>query len=491
MPCRRVANSPVARSPGHTVRIRRLVVDMGKVAGMIKWLGRERVLLAGMAIAVSAGGVGARTGLNGFTAVLGFFGAFCILAIGLKRPQWTPYIMVAFAIFDRDLRLSQDVQITSLMVVLLLLAPGFIKVMLAANVLPRFALIGAGMLILGLMLASMASALPELAWSGMLRWIPALIMIGGVATLCSEVPGLPRRMGIAILGGGTVSGVFGLLQSGGHYWLVGPPYVEGVRDSTFGYYTNFANCEALAAVIGIGLIIGGIQQRRKLPLVVAACTLLCLYMVETSYSRGAVILVGAGLGVILLRLIGRPSRFVLAVLGLALAAWLVTVLAPAEYVNEIIAKFTNSQNGDIVRNQLQAGGFEVLKQSPLGIGFNNFSALVASGDVYSTLALAHSHNTFIQMGLDAGWLGGAGFLVLVIGASLRSFRAKGNTMVVAFGAALGGYLVQVSQDYFFFEEASLVLFCLLIAGAMSRPRLENPSNSCARDLAVSSSRSHI
>lgn len=450
---------------GSVILVASHVGTEGNVVTPLEWLRREWVVLAGLTLSLTGAFYGARSGLSGFTVVAGAFGAIVILAVGLLRPKLAPYIVVAFAIFDRDLHLSPTLELSTLTVVLLLLAPGFLKTIAEAKVIPQFALVGAGMITLGLVAASLGAEHPELSWPGLLRWIPVLIMVGGVASLCATQPAVQQNVGIALVVGGGVSGLLGLLQRGGHYWLVGPPYVAEVTDSTFGYYTNFANFEALAAVVGVGVIIDRIRAKRRPPLLLTGCSLLCLYMVATLYSRGAVVLLGAGLLVIVVRHVKRPARFISAVAGLALAGYIVVQLAP-EYSNEIVAKFTMSQNGDIVRNQLQAGGFNVLLSTPLGIGFDNFSSLVASGDVYSTKALAHAHNTFIQMGLDAGWVGGTGFLVLVAGCFWRGFRSEGSNVSLAFCAALAGYLVQVAQDYFFFEEGSLALFGLLLAGSL-------------------------
>ncbi|UKA60770.1 O-antigen ligase family protein [Arthrobacter sp. FW306-2-2C-D06B] len=433
----------------------------------IEWVKREGAMIVLFVLTLAGGAYGAMNGLNGLTVVIGIMAFLIVLVIGLTRPKMTPYIIVFFTVFDRDLHLSGPVQLTSLTIVLFLLAPGFLRVIMTGKAVPRFARVGIWMLIFGLIVASLASAQPDLAWAGLVRWVPALIMIMGVGSLCITEEGMSRRVANALVYGGAVCGAFGILQRSGRYWLVGPPYAPDVTDSTFGYYTNFANFEALAAVVGVSLIISGLRLRRRLPLLITASTLLCVYMVATSYSRGAVGLVAVGLLVILLKELARPFRFFVVVGLLSLMGWLVVQLAPAELLAELIGKFTSSQNGDIVRSQLQAGGLQMLAKSPLGIGFNNFSALISSGDIYSTLALAHSHNTFVQMGLDAGWLGGAGFLILVVGAFWRAFRSKGGVVAVGFGAALAGFLVQVSQDYFFFEEASLVAFGLLVAGSVA------------------------
>lgn len=426
---------------------------------------REWLLVAGMAAAVLAGWYSAMGGDKASLAVGGGLALLMVVAGTMKRPQVAPYFLVTFTVFDRNIKLSETYSVSTLTIMLVLLAPAFLMVIVQEKVVPRFALAGAGALVVGLALACVVAGEPVLALDGLLRWVPVLIMVMGVASLCATQSGLSKKLGLAIVIGGAVCGVFGILQRSGHYWLVGPPYAPEVVDSTFGYYTNFANFEALAAVVGVGLIAAGVRVRR-LPIIATAATLVCLYMVVTSFSRGALVLLGTGLTVILARELARPGRFISAVAGLGFLAWLTMVLTPAEYLQEIEAKFTTIQGGDAVRSQLQAGGIDLLLHSPMGIGFNNFSELVASGKVYAPLALAHAHNTFVQMGLDAGWLGAGGFLILVLGAAWRAFRSRGGTMTAAYGAALVGFLVQVSQDYFFFEEASLVAFGLLLAGSL-------------------------
>jgi hypothetical protein len=449
----------------------------------IEWLERDWILLTGFPLAILGGFYSAYAGERGFMLAAGSVALALVFVLGSKCPGLAPYIVVAAAVFDREIRITETFRITTLTVLLLVLAPGFIKVALQSKVLPRFAAVAPWVLALGFVIASIVAPQPDLAWQGLIRWVPVLIMVVGVASMCATQKNMARNLGWSILGGGAMSGVFGILQRAGHYAIVGPPYVPEVIDSTFGYYTNFANFEALAAVIGLGLILAGIKANRRLPVLASAATTLCLYMVVSSFSRGAIILVAVGLLVILAREIARPGRFIAVCGGIAALGWVVLQVTPAKYVQEIVGKFSLAQGGDVVRSQLQAGGLDLLAHKPLGIGFNNFSSLVSSGEVYSTLALAHSHSTFVQMGLDAGWLGLAAFVVLVGGAALVGFRTQGGTMAIAFSAALIGFLAQVSQDYFFFEEASLAMFGLLIAGSLGAPRQELPVNDSALSVA--------
>lgn len=433
------------------------------------WFARQWLGVTSIGLAVICGYAASLAGANGFALLFGGLLMIGVFITGFRRPAITPYFIITFVVFDRDLHLSSSTPVSTLTILLLFLMPGFLSVIIKNKVLPRFAWLGGGILSVGLAVASMIASEPGLAWWGVLKWIPVLVMVGAVATLCATEPALTSRLATAVVIGGGVAGVFGMLQRNGHYWLVGPPYASDVTDSTFGYYTNFANFEAVAGVLGVGIVYGRLRIHRRPSVVVAAATLLCLFMVVTSYSRGAVVLVCTGLFIVLIREFRRPRNFVPALAVTAIIGWLVFELVPADYLTEIFAKFTHSQGGDVVRSQLQAGGFDLLRLNPLGIGFNNFSAYVASGDVYSTLALAHAHNTFIQMGLDAGWLGAAGFLILALGSFWISFRSVHRPVQLALGAALAGYLVQVSQDYFFFEQASLVLFGLLIGGALGDP----------------------
>lgn len=433
---------------------------------LIERLERDWLLLAGFPVALVAGFYSTFAGERGFTLAAGSVALIAVLLLGFKYTHLAPYLVVAAAIFDREIRVSETFQVTTLTVLLLVLAPGFMRAAVRSHALPRFAVVGTWLLALGFLFAAIVAARPELAWQGLLRWLPALAMVLGVAAMCATHKGMPRRLGWAILAGGAVSGLFGILQRSGVYAIVGPPYVANVTDSTFGYYSNFANFQALASVVGLGLILASVKTRRRLPLPVSAATALCLYMVVTSFSRGAFVLVGAGLLVLLAREVARPGRFIAICAGIGALGWIILQVTPTYYVDEIVAKFSSSQGGDAVRAQLQTGGLDLLAQRPLGIGFNNFSSVVTSGEVYSTQALAHSHSTFIQMGLDAGWLGLVGFVVLVVGAAWVGFRGQGGTMAVAYSAALIGFLIQVSQDYFFFEQASLVMFGLLIAGSL-------------------------
>ncbi|MFW2512321.1 O-antigen ligase family protein [Demequina sp. SO4-13] len=422
---------------------------------------------AGIPLAAVGGWQVARGGMHGFVLVIGMIAAISAFVVTLKRPQIAPFIVIALAIYDKPFQVA-GVTMTTSLAALALFAPIFFRAATARRVLPRYAEIGASGLLIGLLIASATAADGEAALIGTLQWLLVLNMILGVAALCANDSALVRRIALGFVVAGAVASVFAILQRQGIYFIVGAPYSSDVFDSTFAYYSNFANFEALATVIGAGLAVYTFRRSSAVWLLTVACTLLSALGVTLALSRGAALLVAVGLVVLLLKQGLRPARLIGGAIGIAVAGWLIWTVTPQDASQRFIARFSETQGGDSLRSLLQAGGTETLLQTPLGIGFDNFRSLIESGLISAPQALAHAHSTYIQMGLDGGWLGLAGFLILAVGAVLSALRSKDNTVRITFGAALAGLLVQVTQDYFFLEPASLVFFGLLVAGAIAK-----------------------
>jgi hypothetical protein len=125
---------------------------------------------------------------------------------------------------------------------------------------------------------------------------------------------------------------------------------------------------------------------------------------------------------------------------------------------------------DKTRFALQEAGKHALASDPFGIGYNNF-AVYLRGHIRSVnirQTFAHAASTPVQIGLDAGWLGLAGFLILwawpiglVIARGTGGFSA---VRASACAAALGGFMAQGLFDYLLYEIAFLAFFATLVWG---------------------------
>jgi len=125
---------------------------------------------------------------------------------------------------------------------------------------------------------------------------------------------------------------------------------------------------------------------------------------------------------------------------------------------------------DRTRFGLQKAGEQALAKYPFGIGYNNFAVYLRghTRSVNIRRTFFHAGNTPVQVGLDAGWLGLAGFLILwgwPIGLVIA--RGSGGFSTVrasACAAALGGFMAQGLFDYLFYEIAFLAFFTVLVWG---------------------------
>lgn len=429
------------------------------------WTQRALFPAAGIVLTVAACFYAVRGGIHGFYTVFEIMAGVLILTLGIARPVVAPFVIVALAVWDKNVSLA-GMQVTTLQLGLLLLTPAFLISAARVTRIPRTFRVGAVLLTLGLFIAAMTAMDKPSAFLGAATWVLVLVMVAGTIALIGQEPTLLRRLGVTMLIGGTVSGVFAELQRRGVYVLVGPPYASDVVNSTFGYYTNFASFEAVVAVIGLGLLYQ--PTSRRMWVCIAVCTAIVVYSTIASLSRGAVISLVVGALILVLRSLRRPRRAI----GVGIVATIVGGLAwmflPGTIISSIVGRFTVTPTGDVVRQELQAGGAELLRSQPLGIGFGNFANYVNSGMIAAQQALAHSHNLYIQMGLDAGWIGLVGFALLLLLPVLATFTAQGIRL--AYCAALVGFLAQCTQDFFFFEPASLVIFGVVLACAMAPAR---------------------
>ncbi|KQY23223.1 hypothetical protein ASD16_11730 [Cellulomonas sp. Root485] len=424
---------------------------------------------------VMAGGVGA-TLLVGIAAViagpeileLALAGLLVIgaLALAIQRPSRAAHIIVVVAVLDRNIPFEFDrLRLTTTVVLALALSPILLWSALRSGRVTALQKAAVAAIGVGLVGAALLAPEPALSAIGTGRWLLALLFLLAVIGFTSSEINFARSFMQTIVFAGAISGAFGLLQRAGVYLVVGAPYNPGVYDSTFGYYSNFAQFEAVVAVVGLGLTLqraGGSLSRRT---VVAAAALLAAVSVLASDSRGAVVSMGVGFVVVIAVTARRRARAFAA--AVAVAGGLALSLRMG-WFDTTFDRFATAQGGDNVRAQLQAAGFELLRSHPFGIGFESFSTFVASGVVTAERALSHAHNTYVQVGLDAGLLGLAGFLVLLAHVAVTLLRCPADDARVPAAAAVFGVAIQFTQDYFFFEFASLTLFVAVLGVAVAR-----------------------
>ncbi|UZG57431.1 O-antigen ligase family protein [Rhodococcus opacus] len=411
-----------------------------------------------------------------------FAGAAALgLAIGaLSRPRLALYGVIVIACVTRDLDIL-GLQIDLASAGLLIFAPALKKTWTLGQI-PKVLRYAAGFIVLGHFLSAFDTMSIDSALWGAARW---LLILNWAAALYVHLAnggqkGLRRVATVVALVGGVVAAIGWMQMRGMYLPFIGPPYADR-PDSTFGYYSNYANFVALAAVISFGITLEWLRQRRPaIALVTFGCFAVTAYEVVAAASRGAVILALTALGALVVLTIRRPGRTVTYSISIAAGAVLLYSVIPAEVLSELLDRFDSTQGGDRVRYALEGAGQLMLQQHPLGIGFESFAIYTRMGLPGATVALAHAHDLYVQVGLDGGWLGLAGFVLLASVALWRGTVAGlvsgGGATQGLFAAVLLGSLVQGVNDYFFFETGSLLFFALVIVGA-SVSRTEPPTAS--------------
>ena len=319
---------------------------------------------------------------------------------------------------------------------------------------------------------------------GTVRWALVLNFVAAtISLLWAEGEGGFRRLALWIANLGTVVGMFALLQRSGRFVIVGAPYQFAHPDSTFGYYTVYANFMAVATVVAVGLFLISVKKRDSAAVIMASSSVAVgVYCIMFALSRGALLTLGAGLAFLMLVRGRKPQAFIGGIFALAVAGVATFALTSPETIQLLARRFQDSSSSDTIRESLHAAGRTLLDKHPLGIGYNNFEGLLANGLVSADQPLAHAHNLYIQMGLDAGWLGLVAFVVIVSTALLRAIRSGlrsgGYAYPATFGAALAGYLANGPFDYLLYETGSMIVLAALIAGALviqvSRTRPNRP-----------------
>jgi O-antigen ligase len=355
---------------------------------------------------------------------------------------------------------------------------------------PGWARLGAGAMVLGGLMTLVVAADRTTALWGVTRWTAVLVAVLAAFSLLRGRRDALRKAIDLFLAVAVVEALFGIAQKAGVTVLVGPPF-DGVHiDGFFGYYTAFGGFVGVAAVLATGQALDCLGKRMPARAALyGAALLLLLLAAATSLSRGAVLVIGAGWLALLALNARRGAVLVRGLVLLVVFLGAATYATPASTRTQLTDRFVTrvgTQFSDKQRFVLQRTGREALAASPLGLGFRNFPQYLQdhTRSIYINQQFFHCHEMFVQLGLDLGWLGLAGFLLLAL-APFAAFlrlpaRSPNATSAAGVLAALAGYLAQGLFDYNLFEMSYLVFFGFLLWAAVTALRMPEDDAGRAR-----------
>jgi O-antigen ligase len=355
---------------------------------------------------------------------------------------------------------------------------------------PLWASFGGSALVLGSFIASIGAHNESSALEGATNWLAAVLAMFVAFTVLRRRRNASQRLIDIFTGSAVIVVAFAFLQKAGINAIVGAPFQAGLPNSFLAFYTVYAGYVAMAATLASGELLIALDQRnvRRIALYGGALVFL-LSGLAVSTSRGGIVALAAGWLLLLTLNLRRGPVVARALVMLAVFAAAGYVATPASTITTIerrIALSNGSQGEDKQRFALHAAGERALVSHPLGLGYGNFSyylrANVHNGNI--RIPFFHTHETPVQIGLDAGWLGLAGFLTLFAYPILLVFdnRAKGSSPVraSAFAASLGGLMAQGLYDYLFYDIAFLVFFVAMVWGTVHSLSIDHDSANASR-----------
>ncbi len=392
------------------------------------------------------------------------------MVVAALRPQIGLAVLMALAPFEFHFYGTGSDE-------LLLIAIALVLVWrIRANTIPAWVSVGGLSLVLGSFIAVIGADEKITALWGGVRWLGAIIVLFVALSILRDRRDASRRMADIFTGSAVVVVFFAFTQRAGIYAIVGAPFTAGHPSSFFGYYTNYAGYVAIAAILATGEVLAAlVAHRAARAMIYGAALVFLLSGIAISASRGGLLALAAGWLTLLALNIRRGSILGQAIMILAIfavAGYLATPHSTIVTIQQRFAAPLGSQTEDKERFALQEAGEQALVKYPAGLGFGNFPYYLRSNvrNAHIQQAFAHAQNTPVQVGLDAGWLGLVGFLILFIwpvGSVLA--RGGGGSSTVrasAFVAALGGFMAQGLYDYLFFELAFLIFFVALVWGTI-------------------------
>lgn len=423
--------------------------------------------LLGIVLAEAAG-IGLVPGVVIATAIVVFVG------LTWRRTTLAVYALCTVGVMNVEMEFA-GLRVGTAEIVLILVAPALTRsILYRQQDVGKFASWGAGLLIVGSSIPVLASQPfdPEVFW-GFVRWtLFAVAFLGSALVIRSGSEVFRIRVSLTFVLSGVGLALLGLAQQRGLTAVVGAPALPGRPDSTFNWYSNFTQFLSLTILVGLGLLISNALTAAQKCLVLAAMFVIAP-QIFGGLSRGAVLSVLGGL-LILAIVSGRSARsFSLASIFVVVVALGVILFSPGQSLDALFGRLTTQQGEDFYRTSLQAAGAEVISREPWGIGLGSFeSYLYDNGGLGALVPLAHPHNLFLAVAVEAGLIGLTGFAILCAGAALSSVRLarrQAPSWPVGVGGALatGGVIAQGFVDYFFYESASMVAVVVVLSLATS------------------------
>ncbi len=407
--------------------------------------------------------------------------AVAALLIGALRPRIGLAMMLALIPFDYHFSGTGTDEVLLVTMALLLAW----RIRWAA--VPRWAAAGGIALVLGSFIAAIDAHNQLVALWGGVRWLAAMILMFVAFGLFRRRSEASRRMADIFTGSAVVVVLFAFAQKAGIDVIVSAPFAAGLPNSFFAYYTNYGGYAAMAAIVASGGLLAAVSAReRRRTVLYGAALVLIIAGLAISLSRGALLSLGAGWIVMIILNLRRGRLVFQAIAVLAVFAAAGFLATPESTVRRIEQRFSaplGTLAEDRERFAIQELGEHALADHPFGIGYANFSYYALAHKRSSVHEnFQHAQNTPIQIGLDAGWIGLAGFMLLFlmpVGLTLmRRERDPATIRASGFAAALCGFMAQGMFDYLFFELAFVVFYAALVWGtaqALRESRRTAPS----------------
>lgn len=438
-----------------------------------RWPGNPTILTAVLAVALSALAGIAMVKLGSLQhelKALLIVMAVIAMVVAALRPEIGLVILVALTPFELHFygTGSDELLLVGLSLVLVW--------RIRAVAIPAWVAVGGFSLVLGSLVTAIGAADKTTALWGGVRWLSAIIVLCAALSVLRNQRDASRRMVDIFTGSAVVIIAFAFAQKAGIHVIIGASYTAGHPSSFFGYYTNYAGYGAMAAVLAVGEVLAALLAHKNARATAYGAALIFILIgIAISVSRGGLLALGGGWLMLLVLNVRRGSILAQAIVILAIfiaAGYLATPRSTVVAIQQRFATPLGSQAGDKERFALQNAGELALERYPAGLGFGNFANYLRSHvrNIQIRQAFAHAQNTPVQIGLDAGWIGLAGFLMLFVWPiGLVLTHSKGGPSTVrasAFAAALGGFMAQGLYDYLFFEVAFLIFFVAMVWGTI-------------------------